>query len=401
MRCAALFAVVTGALGCVTAAPTADIGTTTSTITSPPLMATAAPQAVPSDVAARLLAWEAQRLDAAAACASGAACAPVPPSPIDDATAARLLQARPRDAAQRRAQAMVARVVIEAALAPSAADRAQRRRSVTFLEKSATFAYDDVDALIAQARRPERASWLLAARPAAQKSLDIAAEERAVVDAIAQRLGLSRADLLARRAGVDAAELHALATGALAATAPLVGAVASDVTLLPDVVGTAPGVSADKHASRGPRAQDVGADPIFLDALAATRALGRPDPERAVVDVRLLVVELRALALGSLAVLDGADLQARDALASRILDDGAEPLPGAAALLPADEGGLVVERFVAALRTPAVVQAVWASRSPPSTEELYRAWADAAPVEEQGFPEAFVEVIKVLPELAR
>lgn len=353
-----------------------------------------------AELAARLRAHEIARLSAQLECLGRGHCRPAPPAPVDDRAASALFGVRARAPRLRSAQGMAARAIVEATLGVAASDRAARRRALTFVEDRAVFALDDLKDLFAAAPRGRRAAWLRAARPAAERALDIAAEERAVLEALAARLGTTRGSLLARRAELDEQELRALLGDALAATAPLLGAVADDVTLLPEVVAAAG--PRPEPGSRPPALEPTRArgDPVLIDAVAMAAALGRPRPgdERAVLAVRVLVVELRALALASLAVLDGADAGARDALASRILDDAAVPVPGAGALLPADEGGVVVERFVAALRTPAVARALWGGAS---LDDVAATWHAAPALVEQGFPEAFVEVARVLPELAR
>lgn len=353
-----------------------------------------------AELAARLRAHEIGRLNAQLECIGRGRCRPAPPAPVDDQTASALFAVRARTPRIRAAQGMAARAIVETTLGVAAADRAARRRALTFSEDGAVFALDDLKDLFAAAPRGRRAAWLLAARPAAERALDIAAEERAVLDALAARLGTSRGSLLARRAELDEEELRGLLGDALKATAPLLGAVAGDVTLLPDVQAAA---GPRPEPESGPAALDptrARGDPLLIDAVAMAAALGRPRPgdDRAVLSVRVLVVELRALALATLAVLDGADAGARDALASRILDDASAPVPGAGALLPADEGGVVAERFVAALRTPAVARALWGGAS---LDDVLATWRAAPALVEQGFPEAFVEVARVLPELAR
>lgn len=345
------------------------------------------------EVAARLRAHEVSRLEAQSACLEGHGCTVASMPPLDEGIATALLAVRARDPRIRSAQAMAARAMVEATLGVAAAERSARRRALTFKEDAAVFALDDLELLLEHAPRERRGAWLAAARPAVALALDIGAEERAVLDALAARLGTTRAALLAQRAGLEEKDLRVLVTDALRATVPLLAGGSSEVTLLPDVHAAARGPA--PRVALSPAA--AGGDPILVDAVAlAGRLVG--GGERTVSRLRALVVELRALALASSAVLDGADLDARDALGSRILDDSAAPVPGAAALLPADEGGVVIERFVAALRAPAIAQALSAGAP---LDEVLVAWRGAPVVEEQGFPEAFVEVVRALEELAR
>ena len=114
----------------------------------------------------------------------------------------------------------------------------------------------------------------------------------------------------------------------------------------------------------------------------------------------MLAVDVRIAALSVLALLDGADADTRDALASRILTNDADVVRGAGALLTIDEGGVVIELFVALLSTPALARDVRSGMRAEGRTGWIRAWLDAPPLEERGHPEAFIEVLKTLPELA-
>lgn len=358
-------------------------------------------------VSTALQARELARIDSLLACASlasaartGTGCAAEPlalPLGIDDASIRALLSTRARDPRVRRASSSVARALIEQALAPGALERAGRRRSLTFLDERARFAFDDASTLLAQCKRDERRRMFAAARPAFERSVDIAAEERSIVSAAAARVGLTRGQLLARRAGVDEATLRALVEGVLAGTAPLLAAVASDVTLLADVRAPVADAKAAAAAAAQARAH---ADPLLVEAVA--RAAGVPRGKDAVQDwARLLIVDVRRAALSVTALLEDADANRRDLLASRILmnelaDEG-DVVTGAGLLLSVDETGAVVERFAALLSTPALARLLAGGARP---AEWIRAWAEAPPLEERGHPEAFIEVLKVLPELA-
>jgi hypothetical protein len=341
---------------------------------------------------AELRAQEQTRIHAAWRCASQGKCSDAPTlHAVDDAR--DLLHAPVRGAEARALRALVARAVIDAEVQPAFAARAAERRTLTFSADGAVFALDDAPAVIAQAPRVRRAALLQAADTAQRRSLAWDAEVRPKLEEAAAVLGTDRASLLALRAGIDAATAARLARDALAATESLIGAVASDVTLLPDVM---------RAASGAPPPRDLPAsvdDPVLADALLLARAWRRPrDPDEARAEVRRLVVHLRTCAWAALGSLEAADAAALDALASRILAADAEPVAGASLYLPRTEDGRAIERFAAALRTPWVVQALWSGRS---EDEVVAMWRAAPPLEEQGFPEAFVEVVKVLPELAR
>ncbi len=359
-----------------------------------PVEETTVARADVSGFAGAVQARDAARVRAALACADAHRCARPAPIAVDDEALAAALVTRARAPAERAVQSSLARAVIEDALAAGAAERDARRRAFTFVEGGSVFLLDDAEALASSARRGDRRRWLAAARPALAAAAGVDAEERAVVVDAAKRAGVSRGELLARRVGLDERALRKLVDAALAATAPLLGPVASDVTLLPDVVADRDGGRA--RAARALRvvraASAQSADPVFLASAAAATGLATDAARRA------LVVEVRRDALGVIAVLDGAGPDARDALASRILDPAADIVPGAGVFLHADEGGVVVDRFIASLRAPALAQRTLSGADLAASA---RAWSAAPPVDEQGFPEAFVEVLKVLPELAR
>jgi hypothetical protein len=115
--------------------------------------------------------------------------------------------------------------------------------------------------------------------------------------------------------------------------------------------------------------------------------------------LRAYVVELRALALAVSASLSSHGADDADSFASRILDGNATAVRGSSALLPSLAGGALIDRFAAALIAPAIAQRMASGDWKPADVE--KKWRDMPPLDEQGFPEALVGPLKVLPELAR
>ena len=341
-------------------------------------------------------------LASATACASAApavegsappAAAPAPPAPPVPAAqegASTALVPRARGAAAT-AQARDARRLIAEALREAAPQRSAERRALVFNDRGAVFALDDAWALQAQAPRPARARLLAAMTGALARRASLADTERAAVAAAASRAGVDVAELYARRAGLDAAALQTLVDGALSSTVALLGPVAGDVTLVPDVLAPPP------WRARHPPPPAQGKDPVASWALFYGAVPRAPGPDDAAAWARTLAVELRLAALSVRALLAPAPLSAADldALASRALIDDAEALPGAAALLDLDADGAVVERFVGLLRAPAVARALWSGES---LEALAQRLERAPPADEEGFPEAFLAVARALPE---
>lgn len=315
---------------------------------------------------------------------------PPTPAPAAPGSAPTALVPRARGAAAG-AQAREARRIIAEALRENAATRWQQRRALVFGERGAVFALDDAWALLAQAPRPARGRLLEAMTGALAQRASLDAAAGAEVAAAASRAGIGVAELYARRAGLDAAALQALVDGALSSTGALLGPVAGDVTLVPDVLAPPP------WRARRPAPPLESADPIAAWALFYGAVPRAPGPDDAAAWSRALAVELRLSALSLRALLAPAPLSAAelDALASRALLDDAEALPGAAALLELDADGAVVERFIGLLRAPAVARALWAGETP---EALLRKLERAPPADEEGFPEAFLAVARALPE---
>ena len=320
-----------------------------------------------------------------------------PPLAIDDAALRALLLDDVRDAHVRHVSSSLARAVIEDALAPGADERSTRRRALTFLDERAVFSLDDLPALLAQAKRLDRRRLLVAARTALAQSSAISAEERTILDAAAAHSGTTRAQLLARRAGIDVLDLRVLIDSILTRTAPLLAGVASDVTLLADVSNA--GAAQQQEAVRSAASQArVYGDSLLMEAMA--RAASAPIGSDAMRDwARSLLVDVRIAALSVAALLDGADENARDRLASRILMDAladeGDLVQGAGALLWMDEGGAAVERLAALLSTPALAQL---TSTGARAADLSRAWREAPPLAQQGHPAAFIEALQTLAE---
>lgn len=328
----------------------------------------------------------------AAACATAPVPAPSAPatSPQPSSSATALRAAAVGHAKVGSAQAEAARVILSAALAPGAEQRWQRRRDLSVVVSGAGFAFDDAWSLLAQAPRPGRAALLAAMAPALAERSVILAEEQAQIASAARDAGLSASELVARRVGLDERALAALVAEILGATEELLGPVAADVTLIPDVLVPPPWRerSAPAAAPPGPHA------PATEWALHYGDVPRSPTPDDAAAFARALTVELRLVAL-SLRALSAPPAE-HDALASRALVDGADVVAGAAALLDLDPSGVVAERFVGLLRAPTVVRARWAN------EPLAAVAArldQARPPDEEGYPEAYVALVRLLPEL--
>ncbi|HEY4220610.1 MAG TPA: hypothetical protein VGO62_04690 [Myxococcota bacterium] len=349
----------------------------------------AASSTVPPAVLELLRVRDLARVQSAFACATSRRCVAPPALALDDAVAADILHLAARDPITRRAQASLVRALIEDALASGANDRQGRRRALTFTLAGAVFPLDDVVSLW-RARKPAaRKDVLDSARPALEQRALIDAEERRIVDAVAARVHLSSAELLARRAGLDVQALDKLIDAALAASASLYPA--SDIFALPEVER----IDDNARASAAASAAKVSADPIFLLAASDAGFLrGARNRAEALARGASHAVSMRERALAVRAFKDGGDV---DVAASHILSDGAAPVGGASALLPAADGGAVVDAFIAALRAPALAQEEW-SGAP--LDDCRKVWDEAGPVDELGFPEAFVDVMKALPELS-
>ncbi len=324
-----------------------------------------------------------------AACASGqpapssSTAAPHPSAP----PAAPPIAQRARGSAAR-AQAGAVRIMIDAALREGAEERWRRRRALTFTDGGAVFSLDDAWALLAQAPRPRRGQVLLALAPAVAAAAKLDDDERARVRAAADAAGVEIDELYARRIGLDARALGALVDGALAATGQLLGPVAGDVTLVPDVLAPPPWRA---KATVAPVPAGVGA-PSTGWALWYGGVPRPPTPDDAAAYARSLAVELRLAALSVRALMTSPG--EHDALASRALVDDAELVPGAAALLDVDASGSVVERFEGLLRAPGVARAIWSGEA---REAVVRHLEAAPPADEEGYPEAFIAVAIVLP----
>ena len=285
-----------------------------------------------------------------------------------------------------------ARALITAALVPAAEQRWQQRRALTFVEGGARFALDDAWSLVAQAPRPRRAAILAAMAPALAARAAIAEQEQALVVAAAGDAHTTAPALVARRVGLEERALAALVTEVLRATEELLGPVAADVTLVPDVLAPPPW-----RARGAPSVVPAGPRALATDwALHYGDVPRPPSPDDAAAFGRALTVELRLAAL-SLQALAVPPLE-HDALASRALVGSADVVVGAAALLDLDASGAVVERFVGLLRAPMVTRARWANEP---LAPLVARLDHAPPPDEEGYPEAYVAVVRLLPELHR
>lgn len=344
------------------------------------------------DLAARLEEYERARLERILACVTGPSCAPAPALAVDDATAASFFAAS-GELVSLRTRALLARAIIDRALVQGADDRSARRRGLTFREGSSVFAWDDLRAVWAEAPASRRADWLRAAEPTWRAVEAIAATERALVEGTAARVGMTRGALLSLRVGLDERSLRALLDTTVQATGMerRSGALEEFDERLSLFPRTGPVIPWGRPPLElGPSA----ADPLLLDALATAVSLPRPrTPSEARALAGAFVLEARRLALGVRALLDGIDGAARDELASRVANDAAPAVAGAGALLPVDEAGVVIERFIACLRTPAVALALWDGKS---IDAIVTSWHEAPPVDEQGFPEAFVSLLRTL-----
>ncbi|MCC7112237.1 MAG: hypothetical protein IT382_23285, partial [Deltaproteobacteria bacterium] len=221
---------------------------------------------------------------------------PAMPSPAAQEGASTALVPRARGAAAT-AQARDARRLIAEALREGAALRSVERRALVFNYRGAVFALDDAWALQAQAPRPARARLLAAMTGALARRASLADTERAAVAAAASRAGVDVAELYARRAGLDAAALQTLVDGALSSTVALLGPVAGDVTLVPDVLAPPP------WRARRPPPPAQGTDPVASWALFYGAVPRAPGPEDAAAWARTLAVELRLAALSVRALL--------------------------------------------------------------------------------------------------
>ncbi|MBI1949070.1 MAG: hypothetical protein HYS27_25505 [Deltaproteobacteria bacterium] len=334
----------------------------------------------------------------AAACAAGVATtvpavvaappAPAPRVPAPPATAFGPALRSGVASARREA----ARVVIDAALAPDADVRWRKRRSLVFSEAGAVFALDDAWSLLAQAPRPRRAGLLAAMAPALSERATIDQEERTRLAAAAAAAGTTPHAWYAGRAGIHGRALASLIDAVLVATGELLGPVAGDVTLAPDVL-TPPAWAARRDPAAKPAVDltAVNAWAVFYGDVPRP-----PSADDAAAYARALTVEVRLAALSILAL--QAAPAGHDALASRALLDDAEVVPGSAALLDLDVAGTAVERFVGLLRAPAVARARWAGE--PLTAVIARLEA-APPPDQEGYPEAFVAVARLLPDAIR
>lgn len=284
------------------------------------------------------------------------------------------------------------RAGIDAALAQDAEARWRRRRSVVFADAGAVFALDDAWSLLAQAPRPRRGALLAAMAPACARRAAIDAEERARVEAAAAAAGATPSEWYARRVGLDQRALASIVDGVLAATGELLGPVAGDATLVPDVLAPPPWASGRAAAA----ALAASVTPVSAWAVHYGDVPRPPTADDAAAYARALAVEARLAAL-SLLALEATPAQ-RDALASRALLDGAEVLAGASVLLDVDASGAVAERFVGLLRAPGVARARWTGE--PLASVVARLEV-ASPADQEGYPEAFIAVARLLPDTVR
>jgi hypothetical protein len=385
----------------------------------------------------KLVAHAARRATGDYACAVSGTCEEArTPLPIDD-DARALLAMGPLPVRAEQVRRRLARTLLDDIRSQSAPPSDDAR--ALFFDGDAPLLLVDLPALVAQAAAPPRRTALLASARKAGSSAQ--QRERALHQAIvdeSERQSIEPRALLAHAVGLDEATLSswvdrvlastardlvaramrvdeipaALVTGALAIDPAhvLAGGLAPDLPTEPTarameqarcfvvdgerdvrIVGTVSESRGTLLAARRARACVVAVrahaphgavDPLFVRAVEELSVdVARRDAARGDARDLARLLSLRGLALQIRVILDGLldDVVARDALVSTWGDARAEPLPGAALLLPPLDPPDDVDAFVARLLARALSRGLastlgpaWQNASPAAVEDALR-----------------------------